>query len=182
MLSEALFYSAQIKYLTSIIVYGQSPGHNRLTLFRNVSEFLELLERYSPRFPDLTFLPILHQLLVDVESAFGASVSVTVRTLSIFADLLGRSPLYEFPDHKDTEAIYRRMIAYSYLQGNPQELFRWQLSLADLLLLLQRSDESVPLLASAVGEYLVKHDLVSLANDSLTAGILESRKLCSASS
>jgi hypothetical protein len=175
-------YSAQLKYLASIIVYGQTPGHNRLTLSRYISELLELFETYSPRFPDLTALSTLHQLSVDVESAFGAFAPVTVRTLSIFADLLGRSPLYEFPDHKDTEAIYRRMIAYSHQQGNFQELFRWQLSLADLLLRLQRLDQSVPLLASAAGDYLMNHDLISLTSESRRAGILELRKLRSGSS
>ncbi|KAH8679581.1 hypothetical protein BGZ60DRAFT_512441 [Tricladium varicosporioides] len=158
--------AAIIKYLGAIILAIERKCCSEETLFEYCSEFLDLLEvgpgvfvsalRQSPHKPifqipkDSDVFLLYHELSALLQSEFQQTTEVVTRICVLLADL---ETLYPEMSYR-AETLYKVAISGYEEVGKFDHLFQCQLSLADLLIDLNRPSEAYELLALACGKYL----------------------------
>jgi hypothetical protein len=161
--------SAIVKYLGAIILVIERKCCSEETLLEYFSGFLDLLEvepgayvsalQQSPERPIFrtseysdVFL-LYHEVLTLLRNEFQPTTEVVARICLLLADL---ETLYPEMSHH-AETLYSVAIEGYEKVGKFDHLLQCQLSLADVLVDLNRSSDAYELLARACGKYLQEH-------------------------
>jgi hypothetical protein len=161
--------SAVVKYLGATILLIERKCSSQTTILEYLSEFLDVLEggpgalvsilQQLPRKPTFQasehsdVFALYHEVLTLLRTEFRPTTQVVARICALLADL---EMLYPEISHH-AEVLYGVAIQAYEEMGSFDHLLQCQLSLANVLIDLNRTSDAYELLARASGKYIRDH-------------------------